>query len=100
MRLVASGHNVENAWQEWYQFWYDDIQSPTPSRAPLICQYGLNIIPPWISNQIHYKVSDENTYPFQLNFYGATVAPLKFVNGWVISSHNITGHVITYPRWV
>ena len=29
----------------------------------------------------------------------STVQPLKFGNGYVISSHSFTGHVITYPRW-
>ena len=34
--------------------------------------HGLTLIPAWISNYIHYNVSDEITYPF-LNFNGATV---------------------------
>ena len=33
---------------------------------------GLTLIPAWISNYIHYKVSGETTYSF-LNFKGATV---------------------------
>ena len=35
-------------------------------------QHGLTLIPAWISNNIHYKVWDEITYPF-LNFNGATI---------------------------
>ena len=35
-------------------------------------EYGLILIPAWISNYIHYKVWGEITYPF-LNFNGATV---------------------------
>ena len=34
--------------------------------------HGLTLIPAWISNYIHYKMSDEIIYPF-LNFNGATV---------------------------
>ena len=34
--------------------------------------HGLNYIPAWINNCIHYNVWDEITYPF-LNFNGATV---------------------------
>ena len=33
---------------------------------------GLNLTPAWISNDTHYKVWSEITYPF-INFNGATV---------------------------
>ena len=38
---------------------------------PLLLTW-INLYPAWISNYIHYNVSDEITYPF-LNFNGATV---------------------------
>ena len=38
----------------------------------LFYKHGLTFIPEWISNNIHYKVRDEITYPFQ-NFNGATI---------------------------
>ena len=34
--------------------------------------HGLILIPAWISNDIHFNVWDEITYPF-LNFNGCTV---------------------------
>ena len=40
------------------------------------------------SSYIHFSMRDEITYPFQ-NFNGAE--PLKFENGWVISSHALLG---------
>ena len=39
-------------------------------------KHGLTLIPAWISNNIHYNVWDEITYPFP-NFNGTT---LKFGN--------------------
>ena len=50
--------------------------------------HGLNLIPAWISNYIHYNVWYEITYPF-LNFNGAT--------GEVYE--HFTLRVITYPCW-
>ena len=41
-------------------------------RRPVAPFTFLTLIPAWISNYIHYNVSDEITYPF-LNFNGATV---------------------------
>ena len=39
----------------------------------------------WISNyNIHYNACDETTYPYQ-----TSMAPLKFLNGWLISSHTL-----------
>ena len=35
-------------------------------------QHGITLNPAWISNNTHYKVWDEITYPF-LNFNGTTV---------------------------
>ena len=48
---------------------------------------GLTSIPAWIGNYTHHKVWDEITYPFP-NFNNA---PLKFGNGYVISSHTLLG---------
>ena len=52
-------------------------------RSPFY-YHGLTLIPACICNHIHYKVWDEITYPFP-------VQPLKFRNGWVISSHTLHG---------
>ena len=39
----------------------------------------------WISNyNIHYNACDETTYPYQ-----TSMAPLKFLNGWLILSHTL-----------
>ena len=40
------------------------------------------------SSNVHFSMWDVITYPFQ-NFNGAE--PLKFENGWVISSHALLG---------
>ena len=42
----------------------------------------LTLVSAWISNYIHYKVGDENTYPF-LNFNGATVE----IYEWISNDH-------------
>ena len=44
---------------------FGDTSSP-------FCQYGLTLIPAWISNHMPGKEWDEITYPF-LNFNGATI---------------------------
>ena len=41
-------------------------------KGPFFYKHGLTFIPEWISKNIHYKVRDEITYPFQ-NFNGATI---------------------------
>ena len=51
----------------------------------LLLQIRINLA--WISTYIHYKVWDEITSSFP-NF---NVQPLKFGNGWVISSHTLLG---------
>ena len=39
----------------------------------------------WISNyNIHYNACDETTYPYQ-----TSMAPLKFLDGWLILSHTL-----------
>ena len=39
----------------------------------------------WISNyNIHYNACDETTYPYQ-----TSMAPLKFLNGWLVLSHTL-----------
>ena len=48
---------------------------------------GLSSIPARESNYIHYVVWDEIIYPFQTS----KVAPLKFGNRSVISSHTLLG---------
>ena len=45
-------------------------------------QHGLTLIPAWIRDYMNYKMWGEITYPFPL-----------------ISSHNHTGHILTYLRW-
>ena len=59
-------------------------------------QLGLTLIPAWICNYIHYKMWDENTYPFP-NFNGTTVEVWEWISNFIA---HFTGHVITYPCWV
>ena len=61
----------------------------------LIYQYGLILIPVWIRNYIHYKMSEKNTHPL-LNFNGETVEVWEWISNCIIF---FTGHVITYPWW-
>ena len=49
--------------------------------APVATLHGLTLVPTWISNHMPSKVWDEITYPL--------LAPLKFRNGEVISSHTL-----------
>ena len=51
--------------------------------------------PSWISNYIHYKVSDEITYPFP-NFDAATIEVSKWISNFI---PYFMWHMITYPRW-
>ena len=51
---------------------YGHTKSSKESRLWPLLLTGLTLIPPWISNYIHYKVWGEINYPF-LNFNGATV---------------------------
>ena len=54
-------------------------------------QYSNGFLKSFESLHAHYKIWDEITYPFQTS----TVAPLKFGNELVISSHTMA--VSTYP---
>ena len=49
--------------------------------------HALILIQAWISNYTHYIMWDEISDPFQTS----TTQPLKFWNGWVISSHILLG---------
>ena len=53
-----------------------------PPNGPFY-QHGLTLIPAWMNNFIHYKCG------MKLFIHSQTlaVAPLKFGNGYVISSH-------------
>ena len=53
------------------------------------------LIQAWISNNIHYKVWDEITYPFP-NFNDATVEVWEWISNFF--SHFIM-FIITYPCW-
>ena len=50
-------------------------------------QHSLTLIPAWVSNYVHYNVWDEIIYPFPTSM----VKPLKFGNGYIISSHTLSG---------
>ena len=54
--------------------------------------HGLTLIP---SNNIHYKVWDMITHPFQ-NFSGTTVEVSEWISAYI--PHSI-GHVIIFPSW-
>ena len=54
---------------------------PNATRPPLLSLINLNL--EWIRNQTPSKVWDESIYPPQTSM----VQPLKFGNGFVISSH-------------
>ena len=54
-------------------------------------QYGMTLISAWISNYIHYTLSDEITYPFPFFFkYGELIR---------IFTPHIVMDTITYPCW-
>ena len=70
--------------------WRNDIDRNTGSvrslfllMAPVLA--WIDLIPAWISNNTHYKVWNEITYPLP-NFYSASVG---VPNGWIISSHSL-----------
>ena len=67
-------HSTDSTWFLW-----------AADSSSLFYQYGLTIIPAWIINRKPSKVRNEVAYPFP-NFNGAQ---LRFVNGWVISSHTL-----------
>ena len=56
---------------------------------------GLSSIPTGISNDIHYKVWDEVTYPFRKRS-GATVEVWEWIITFIPC---FTGLVIIYPRF-
>ena len=67
---------------EFNKKFYSSWSAMIPSRGPFYWK-GLTLIPPWIINNIHYKVWDVTTHPF-LNFNSCTVE----VKEWkLISSH-------------
>ena len=49
----------------------------------------------WIRNYIHYKASDENTYPFS-DFNGATMGVWESINHFI---PHFTGLMTTCPCW-
>ena len=57
--------------------------------------HDLSLIQAWISNNIHYEVWDEITYPF-LNFNSAAIDIWERMNNFI--PHFIMD-VITYPWW-
>ena len=68
------------------RFSYSTVHGWVPtSRWPLT--------PAWISNNIHYNVWNEITYPFP-NFKCATVEVWKWMSKFIT---HFTVHVITYP---
>ena len=71
----------------------------TISVAPTIrdpfYQYGLTLIPAWISGYIRHTVWDENTHPFP-NFNGCSVAVWEWISCFIL--HCII-NVISYSRW-
>ena len=56
---------------------------------------GLTLIPVWISNYIHYKVSDEIVRTFS-NFDHGTVEAYEWISNFI---PHITEHIITYSCW-
>ena len=52
------------------------------ARGPFY-QHGVSVIPPWISDYIHYKVWDEFTYPFT-NFTGATIEIWEWIGNFLM----------------
>ena len=55
--------------------------------------HRLPLVLVWISNNIHYKVWDEITYPFP-NFNGCAVEVWKWISNFI---PHFTCHVIIYP---
>ena len=61
----------------------------------MIRYIGISLGPTWISNNIHYYLWNEITYPFQ-NFNGATVDVREWLSNFI---RHFINYVITYPRW-
>ena len=61
------------------------------------CYLGLllTLIPAWLRNYIHYKVWDENIYPFA-NFNSAAVEVWEWMSNFI---PHFAGHMFTYPDW-
>ena len=55
----------------------------------------INFNTAWISNDIHFDVWDEITYPFP-NFNDGTVEVWECINNFI---PYFTGHAFTYPCW-
>ena len=81
-----------------YQCQCDDpMRNTNPhrdSRVPF-CVHGLALIPAWISNYIHNKVWDKNTYLFP-NFNGVAVEVWEWISN---STHTLLGIWFIHPCW-
>ena len=64
------------------------IAAKMPTKFP-------SVNPAWKSNDIHYKMWDEITYPFP-NFHGTATEVWKWVSNFI---PYFTGHVIICPCW-
>ena len=67
----------------------------THNITSVIVYAAINLILAWISIHIHYKVRDENTYPFP-NFNGSIVEAWEWISNFI--SHIIM-EVISYQCW-
>ena len=61
-------------------------------QKPLLLTW-IKLNPGRICNYIHYKMSDENTYPFP-NLNGATVEVWEWISYFI---PHLTAHVIIHP---